>query len=99
MESARKLLKVYAVFGTLVCINAVGMVLFDRPISMSGSSSPYAYGSLPDEYPFRFHFALVSTFTQTMLYGMLWFLVSRRSVIAKVKKMTWERGERRLHLR
>jgi hypothetical protein len=98
-EVARKALKVYAICGTLVCANAVGMVLFDRPISMSGSTSPYAYGPLPDEYPFRFEVALASTVIQTVLYGLLWFLVSRRGAIARIKQMTWERGEKRLRLR
>jgi hypothetical protein len=96
-EVARRALKAYAILGSVVCAFAVGFVLFFRPFSMSGSTSPYAYGPpIGDEYPHRFKFALVSTITQTALYVALTYLVSRRAVTDQVKRMAWQRANRRL---
>lgn len=96
-EVARRALKAYAILGAIVCAFAVSFVLFFRPFSMSGSTSPYAFGppSL-DEYPHRFKFALASTITQTALYVALTYLVSRRALIDRIKQVAWQRALRRL---
>jgi hypothetical protein len=96
-EFARRALKAYAVLGTIVCAFAISFVLFYRPFSMSGSTSPYAYGPpILDEYPHRFKFALASAITQTALYVVLAYWVSRRALIDRLKQLARQRALRGL---